>query len=741
MNKGSLSRREFVRLGAGAIGFGAVSGVAKAKPGSRSEPTHDQSAQTNAGGRRATDSEMQMADDMVRSFGAPQGGWKKRAATSLLPEAIKPPFSFRYGGRESSHLLSGWKCESRTSDVDGVGVRHEITYADPQTMLVIRVSAIQFKNFPAVEWVIHFKNEGASETPILEAIQALDTLVLSRGGDPTIHYAEGATCSMNDFRPLQRGLNLKGELHLEPGGGRSSSDFLPFFNIETKGEGAIVAIGWTGEWAINFNHPEGENVQVRAGMALTHLKLLPGEEIRTPRILNLFWQGDRMRGHNNLRQFILAHHRPQAGGKPVNMPICNGNWGATPAATHLENIRQIVAHHLPMDYYWIDAEWFGNGPWWQNAGNWQIKKDLYPEGFKPISDLLHSSGLKLLLWFEPARICEGTPWYTEHAKWLLRVPMERRVYNWDTSQADPMWVRNESLRNQIKEEDRLFNLGIPEARRFLTDFISRKIEEFGLDCYRQDFNVAPLEFWRAADAPDRQGMTEIRWVEGLYAFWDELLRRHPNLVIDVCASGGRQMDLEALTRCLPLWRTDFPNDNTGKQCHTYGLLYWLPLNSTTAGNLGSATDYDVRSSMSSGLQFGLLANDDTPQASKDYNDFPFERVKRVLEQQRAIEKYFYGDYYPLSEYSQAQDAWMAYQLDLPEEKEGLVVVLKRPASPYTRAVFPLQALRKDASYEITNLDTDQRTTLRGGLLMSEGLELFLLKKPDSALLRYRQRET
>ena len=284
MNNESLSRREFVRLGAGAVGLGAVSSMANAKPKSLPQPPHDQSTQTSAGGRRATDSEMQMADDMVRSFGSPQAGWKKRADTRLLPEAIKPPFSFRYGGRESSYLLPGWKCESRTSDVEGVGVRHEITYADPQTMLAIRVSAIQFREFPSRGMGDSFQERGRfGNTDPGGGPGARHVDALSRGGDPTIHYAAGATCSMNDFRPLQRGLNLKGELHLEPGGGRSSSDFLPFFNIETKGEGAIVAIGWTGEWAINFNHPEGENVQVRAGMALTHLKLLPGEEIRTPR--------------------------------------------------------------------------------------------------------------------------------------------------------------------------------------------------------------------------------------------------------------------------------------------------------------------------------------------------------------------------------------------------------------------------------------------------------------------------
>ena len=44
----------------------------------------------------------------------------------------------------------------------------------------------------------------------------------------------------------------------------------------------------------------------------------------------------------------------------------------------------------------------------------------------------------------------------------------------------------------------------------------------GIDVYRNDFNIDPLEFWRAADSPDRQGITEIRYVEGHYAMWDEL---------------------------------------------------------------------------------------------------------------------------------------------------------------------------------------------------------------------------
>lgn len=452
-----------------------------------------------------------MAEDWARAFGAAYRGSQITAETKLLPEALSPPFSFVYGEKQSAGLLPLWNCQVKTTELESSRKQQTVTYTDPETGLEVRASATIFRGFPAVEWLLYFKNTGTRDSLILRDIQALDAALRSPDTDPVIHHAKGATCSMDDFRPLRRVLGTRGQLHLQPGGGRSSSLFLPFFNVETKEEGTIIAIGWTGEWAANFTRPEsGTDFRVQASMALTHLRLHPGEEIRTPRILTLFWQGERMRGHNLLRQFILAHHRPALDGKPLQVPITNHNWGGTSAADHLENIRLIVTHDLPMDYYWIDAEWFGKGQWWKNPGNWEVKKDLYPQGFKPISDALHSAGRKFLLWFEPERVCAGTPWYTEHSQWLLAVPEDKKVYrgfdgkdDWDVPMTDPRWVPNESSRNQIQENDKLFNLAIPDACAFLTDFISARIEEFGLDCFRNDANIAPLEFWRTADQTDR----------------------------------------------------------------------------------------------------------------------------------------------------------------------------------------------------------------------------------------------
>jgi len=643
-----------------------------------------------------------------------------------------PSYSFVCDGDPSTTVLPRWL------DLNGSEVtRSVLPRSDPKTGLEVRCEAAWYSDFPAVEWVLSFRNTGAQDSPLIEDIQALRMSFASSEGDPVLHYAKGGTCSMDDFKPLSRTMNPGAHERFQPGGGRSSSDFLPFFNLEHGGGGVIVGVGWSGEWAATFERDkDNKHTQLIAGMDLTHLRLHPGEEIRTPRILLLFYQGDWQHGQNLLRRFILKHARPSAGGKPMEPSLFASNWGGTPIAYHLEDAGAIISHDLPADFYWIDAEWFGTGKWHQTAGDWRVKKELYPEGFKPLSDRLHAGGRKLLLWFEPERVCEGTPWYTEHADWLLEVPKEKRHYNWGTSQAEPDWVTWESLRNQIRENDRLFNLGNPEACKFLTEYMSARIDEFGLDCFRHDANIAPLEFWRAADAPDRQGITEIRWVEGLYAFWDGLLQRHPNLIIDNCASGGRRIDLESLRRTTPLWRTDHPQDIAGRQCHTYGISHWIPLNAT--GCDGRDIPYSLRSTYSSIMDVGLFAHGDAAQPKGIPADYPYDRVKAALQEYRDVQKYFLGDYYPISQYSQASDAWMAWQFDRPDLGEGLVQAFRRPDSLSESATLPLRGLDAEARYTVTNRDVSGTTACTGKDLMEKGLTVTASQKPAALVLTYRR---
>ena len=118
-------------------------------------------------------------------------------------------------------------------------------------------------------------------------------------------------------------------------------------------------------------------------------------------------------------------------------------------------------------------------------------------------------------------------------------------------------------------------------------------------------------------------------------------------------------------------------------------------------------------------------------------DYPFEHAKELLHEYLDVREYFHGDFYPLTEYTQSGDSWMAYQLDRPEQGDGLVVVLKRPGSPFTRAQLRLSGLQPEAAYEIVNIDKAS-THKRPGLELTEnGVDVELAGNPDSALLRYR----
>ncbi|MFA5203817.1 MAG: alpha-galactosidase [Lentisphaeria bacterium] len=660
------------------------------------------------------------------------------ASRWLGTTAEPPPFFCTLDGAPVGERLDRAGVTCGPEQAAAGAVCRSVHWPAPAAGLDCRCELRTFERHAAVEWTLHLRNPAAQPSPVLAEVQALDLSLEPELDEPVLHYARGAVCCLDDFQPVRRVLNRGAAVDLQPGGGRSSSDFLPYFNLQLgAGQGVIFGIGWAGEWRARFDRGTDGRVRVRIGQAYCRLRLLPGEEIRTPLVLVLPYRGALADGQNALRRFIMEHHRPRANGAPLELGVYSGNWGGTAITDHQANVTALVAHDVPVDTYWIDAEWFGKGPWYRTVGDWRPKANLYPAGFRPLADQLHAAGHQFLLWFEPERVCPGTPWAAEHAEWLLGLSQERRCYNWGTSQQEPDWTRWESRRNQITDGDRLLNLGLPEACRFLTDTIAGFIEAYGVDCYRHDANIAPLEFWRQADPPDREGITEIRWVEGLYAYWDGLLARFPHLMIDNCASGGRRLDLETISRGTPLWRTDCPGNAIGRQCHTHGLAAWVPLNATGAVNAGRDTAYAMRSAWSSGLVTGLFAVGDTAQGGPPPPDFPYAQATAALNQYRQAKRFFLGDYYPLSAYSQADDAWMAWQFHLPAAGEGMVQAFRRDRSPHAEAAYPLAGLDAAATYEVTDLDSGTVRRFSGRDLMTAGLPVRIPERPAAAVLFYR----
>jgi alpha-galactosidase len=667
--------------------------------------------------------EVVLADGHVAGIG--------KYAGEILPGQT-PPFSFRLGGRASAELLGAWQV-TRAEKPGGAGVKVQVvTWRDPQSGLECEMEQQTFAGFPAVEWVLRFRNTGKTDTPLIEDIRPLDIDWAAdkdrtwNMDDTFLRRSRGSPCTPGDFEYLVAPLPVGETIRMAAGGGRSSNAWLPFFNLQSGKKGVMVGIGWSGQWAAEFARENDSAVRVRVGQELTRLKLHPGEEIRTPRIALLFWDGEPQASHNTWRRFVLAHHVPKAeDGQPVMGPVCAATWGGMESAHHLEQIADIRKHKLDYDYYWIDAGWYGpagsfspdvyTGEWAKYVGHWNINPRAHPNGLKPLADAAHAAGLKFLLWFEPERALTDTPWTIEYPEWFLG---ERKP--------------GASL---------LYNLGNPEARRFLTDFISNMIRDVGIDCYRQDFNIDPLPYWRAADAPDRQGISEIRYVEGHYEFWDELLRRHPGLLIDNCASGGRRIDLETVSRSIPLWRSDyqcFPGfDPAGCQVQTHGLSYWLPVHG--GGTCGGQHDprrgdtYHVRSNLSASLEFPIYFNqgDGVP-------DHPWDWQRRMIEEYKRARPLFYGDYYPLTAGTPASDVWLVMQYHRPDLGEGLLLAFRRKDAPFISAAFRLQGLDPGAEYDLQDADTGKTWKQSGKELGERGVRVEMEQAPESRLVFYRK---
>ena len=624
----------------------------------------------------------------------------------LAPSAA--PFFFIYGGVASAKLLPGWKREVETKQNQDA-VEHRVRWSDPQTGLVVTAEVKVFKRYPAVDWVLHFENTGTQDTPILEGIQALEvTLATQNVSQPLIiHRLEGDACGDRSFVPFKNELGPNNAIRILPTGGRSSNiTAFPFFNLQDGDRGAIMAVGWSGQWVSVLERTKAGPTRLTAGMEITHFHLKPGEKVRTPRIVLMPWSGDRIAAHNRWRRLLLFHYVPQSNGRPVPLPIalqCFDRYSSTRTdwATEAGQIAAAeAASAMGADHLWLDAAWFPGG-FPNGVGNWSAKPQEFPNGLKPVSDACHRLGLKFILWFEPERVGTGTQLATEHPEFFL--PGQ----DWG-----------------------LYKLHDPVALRYLTDLLSQRIAEYGVDLYRNDFNLDPLPFWRTNDTPDRRGITEIQYVTGLYAMWDELIARHPGLIIDNCASGGRRLDIEICKRSVPLWRSDtscFPGQPERNQIQTANLSQYLPLHTACAW-IPEPNDFRSAATQGAALQFDYLAP-----------GFPMALAKTSIAEAKTNQKYWYGDFYSLAGAALGADHFVAYQFHRADLNEGLVLAFRHKECETTGISVALRGLNPGTSYKIefsSEVHHLTSTTMTGSELQT-GLRLRIPGKGTSLLVRYK----
>ena len=252
-----------------------------------------------------------------------------------------------------------------------------------------------------------------------------------------------------------------------------------YFNVALPGEGTVYrpsAGRANGRQALRAM--KEQDWRCAWNQELTHFRLLPGEEVRSPLVALVFWKGDWIDGQNVWRRWMVADNLPRTDGK-LPAPLMSSGSTATilmQGATE-QNQKESMQWYLDrgwkFDCWWMDAGWYHLGWGWSNTGTWDPDPELsarHPPGLG-LCPRASTEDHHLVLSRNGLRT---TPGFRTHPEWLLG-PKDAR--------------------------DQLLDLGNPEAFKWVTEHFDRFLTEQGIDVYRQDMNFDPLDYWRATTPP------------------------------------------------------------------------------------------------------------------------------------------------------------------------------------------------------------------------------------------------
>lgn len=601
---------------------------------------------------------------------------------SAVPE---PAFAFKYDGRDVKGNAS----------------------AVVDARLKVTVERQSYSEFDATEWVLWFENPSTEKSGILSDIHDADYLValpkapskfageIGLPGERAVTTMKGCVdgrcysvddrVSSLEFMPVTHYFHPwnTSTFSRENSGGRSSDGEAPFFEIAQDGMGAMVALGWTGDWKATFSNG-ADGVRVAAGLRNARFYLEPGERLRTCRILVMNYAKGEDAG-NKFRRLIRRHfsHVASHPGSRESL-FAYELWGGLPTAEMVRRLTALKARGLTFEDVWIDAGWYGaskkcddaySGDWGAWTGDWKVNSRIHPDGLASVRDAARAIGAGIMLWIEPERVVGSSAFAREHGDLLLTAP---------------------GMGN-----NRLLYYGNESGRAHVRDTILALAERLDFSCYRQDFNMGVTSYFAANDAKDRRGITEIRHVLGLYRLWDELLERRPGLLIDNCASGGRRLDLETLRRSVFFFRSDYQcafNANADvMQCHNASLARLIPLGGCTT----KVSDlYSLRSAYSSSLGVAYWNA-----VFQDEKKVDWAAAKKSHDEYLRIRRYFPCDFYNHGSARFDPAGWAVWQYHDPASRSGIVMAFRRAESPCDRAQVALKGLPADCRFSLENLDT------------------------------------
>ncbi len=178
-----------------------------------------------------------------------------------------------------------------------------------------------------------------------------------------------------------------------------------------------------------------------------------------------------------------------------------------------------------MKYFVIDAGWYrqGSAPWDKAQGDWKVCDEFFPGGLKAAADAIRERGLVPGLWFE-----------------FEVVGRQSEARN----MTDHFLKRNG---NVIVSGDRMFwDFRDPFVIDYLNDKVIKTLRDCGFGYLKIDYNET---IGIGADGAESPGQAMRRHLECVQEFIRSIRREIPEIVIEICSSGGHRLEPSMMELC------------------------------------------------------------------------------------------------------------------------------------------------------------------------------------------------
>ena len=315
------------------------------------------------------------------------------------------------------------------------------------------------------------------------------------------------------------------------------------------GEAWSIALAWSGDvrYCIEKNYEGVQSIGASEILAPGEVILGKNERYDSPDLIAVYSDS----GLDGLSHRYHQHLRSRTNHPAKPRPVTLNMWEAIYFDHSEERVRRLVdvAASIGVERVVLDDGWFGSRRSDRlGLGDWQVSKEVWPNGLRGISDYVATKGMEFGLWFEGEMLNQDSNLYREHPDWILS----------EKDRTPPTW------RHQL-----VLNIANPDAFDYVLNSTSKVISEANVKYIKWDHNRTLVDAGYLGRAAIQ------KQTKAIYRLFKALKERHPGLEVESCSSGGGRIDLGIVEYVDRFWVSD-NNDALARQQIQRWTMQFMP---------------------------------------------------------------------------------------------------------------------------------------------------------------------